>query len=159
MTTADSVHDAEEIETVRRLLHRLRQDARAKGVLLVDRSGGLLGAAGEAERYDTTSLAALTAGRVDAVDGPSELIRERELSVMCHEGRRDHLHLSIVANRALLLVAFDERSSSGLVRLRVERADSDLAGALRAMSERTVPAGGAAMPEITEGDLRALLGD
>ncbi|MBM3302554.1 MAG: hypothetical protein FJY85_21705 [Deltaproteobacteria bacterium] len=56
----------------------------------------------------------------------AQLIGEKEFSVLFHEGLRDHLHLSIVAQRIILLVIFDERSSLGLVRLRVKRATEEL---------------------------------
>src|SRR5215467_3381199 len=54
------------------------------------------------------------------------LIGEREFSVLFHEGQQDHIHISIVAKRAILVVIFDDRSSLGLVRLRVRRANGDL---------------------------------
>ena len=61
-----------------------------------------------------------------ATDGLAKLIGEREFSVLFHEGQRDHIHISIVGKRAILLVIFDERSSLGLVRLRVKRASPEM---------------------------------
>jgi hypothetical protein len=75
---------------------------------------------------DTTSLASLAAGNIAATGGLAQLIGEQEFSVLFHEGERDNLHISIVAKRVILLVIFDERSSLGLVRLRVKRASQDL---------------------------------
>ncbi len=122
MTTAHLEVFEEELERLVQALSRLRHDSNAKAVFLIDRNGQHIAAAGDVENFDSTSLASLTAGNVAATDGLAKLIGEREFSVLFHEGQRDHIHISIVARRAILLVIFDERSSLGLVRLRVKRA-------------------------------------
>jgi len=38
-----------------------------------------------------------------------------------HEGEKENIHLSVVAERVILVVIFDQRSSLGLVRLRVRK--------------------------------------
>jgi len=63
---------------------------------------------------------------VAATDGLARLIGEKEFSILFHEGERDNIHISIVAQRVILVVIFDERTSLGLVRLRVRRAMSEL---------------------------------
>jgi hypothetical protein len=42
------------------------------------------------------------------------------------EGEKDNLHISIIAGRVILVVIFDQRSSLGLVRLRVKKASDEL---------------------------------
>ena len=116
----------EEFDRLEAALRRLRYDSNARAVFLIDKNGQQIAAAGEVEEFDTTSLASLTAGNVAATDGLAKLIGEREFSVLFHEGQRDHIHISIVARRAILLVIFDERSSLGLVRLRVKRASVEM---------------------------------
>ena len=81
---------------------------------------------GDMEALDTTSLASLTAGNVAATDGLARLIGEREFPVLFHEGERDNVYISIVGQRVILVVIFDERSSLGLVRLRVRKANGEL---------------------------------
>ena len=46
--------------------------------------------------------------------------------MLFHEGQQEQINISIVANRAILVVIFDDRSSLGLVRLRVKRATGDI---------------------------------
>jgi len=144
-------------------LRRLRQDANAKAVFLIDRNGQHIAAAGETEEFDTTSLASLTAGNVAATDGLAKLIGEREFSVLFHEGQRDHIHISIVARRAILLVIFDERSSLGLVRLRVKRASVELKKVFDEMDIKAMPQEGVSEPspfsEITDEDIDALFSE
>lgn len=144
-------------------MRRLRHDANAKAVFLIDKNGQHIAAAGETEEFDSTSLASLTAGNVAATDGLAKLIGEREFSVLFHEGQRDHIHISIVARRAILLVIFDERSSLGLVRLRVKRASVELDKVFDEMNARSSPVEGTAEPspfsEITDEDIDALFSE
>ena len=44
-----------------------------------------------------------------------------------HQGERDSLHITVVAQRIILVVVFGDRSSLGLVRLRVKKASKHLA--------------------------------
>ena len=75
---------------------------------------------------DTTSLASLAAGNVAATGGMANLIGEKEFPTLSHEGERESIHICIIG-RALLVVVFDERSSLGLVKLRVKQASRELA--------------------------------
>ena len=104
------------------ILRDLWRDANARAVFVIDRNGMELSSAGEVTEFDSTSLASLAAGNVAATDGLARLIGEREFSVLFHEGRRDHIHISVVAGHYILLIIFDDRSSLGLVRLRVRQA-------------------------------------
>jgi predicted regulator of Ras-like GTPase activity (Roadblock/LC7/MglB family) len=164
MSSADFVLYEEEFKHLEEALRRLRQEANAKAVFLIDKNGQQIASAGEVEQFDTTSLASLTAGNVAATDGLAKLIGEREFSVLFHEGQQDHIHISIVAKRAILVVIFDDRSSLGLVRLRVKRASVDLEKIFEIMAqkgERGAGPGGPASPfsEITDDDIDALFGE
>ena len=126
MIPQDLVLYDEEFQKIRQALQRLLQDASAQLVFLVDKNGQQIAAVGDMNSLDTTSLASLTAGNVAATDGLARLIGEKEFSILFHEGEKDNIHISIVAQRVILVVIFDERSSLGLVRLRVRRATAEL---------------------------------
>ncbi len=126
MTAPDLVLYDEEFQRIRESLQRLRHDANSNVVFLVDKNGQQIAAVGDLQALDTTSLASLTAGNVAATDGLARLIGEKEFSILFHEGEKDNIHISIVAQRVILVVIFDERSSLGLVRLRVRRATTEL---------------------------------
>lgn len=160
--SADFVLYEEEFKHLEEALRRLRQEANAKAVFLIDKNGQQIAAAGEIEQFDTTSLASLTAGNVAGTDGLAKLIGEREFSVLFHEGQQDHIHLSIAAKRAILVVIFDDRSSLGLVRLRVKRAHTDLERIFEAMLAKSREAGdtpAGLFSEITDADIDALFGE
>ena len=56
----------EEFDRISQVLNRLKVDANAKIVFLVDKNGQQIAGAGEIDLVDTTSLASLTAGNVAA---------------------------------------------------------------------------------------------
>jgi predicted regulator of Ras-like GTPase activity (Roadblock/LC7/MglB family) len=111
----------EEFKQVDVELTKLHQQANAKVTFLVDKNGQLIASVGETQNLDTTSLASLTAGNIAATGGMAKLLGEREFTVLFHEGDRDNIHISIIGHRVILVVVFDQRSSLGLVRLRVKK--------------------------------------
>jgi predicted regulator of Ras-like GTPase activity (Roadblock/LC7/MglB family) len=127
-------------EDARRLaavLQRLCEESKSRAVFLIDKAGQLMAAAGETASVDTTSLASLTAGNIAAAGGLAQLLGEKEFSVLFHEGEKEHLHISLVGQRGILVVLFDRRSSLGLVRLRVKRAAENIDQVFTKMAERT----------------------
>ena len=166
MAAPDIVMYEEEFNQIKQIISKLRIDANAKVVFLVDKNGQQIAAHGDIENLDTTSLASLTAGNVAATDGLARLIGEKEFSILFHEGEKDNIHISIVAQRVILVVIFDERSSLGLVRLRVKKASQDLNdvfGRIMAKVEREKAQVGTAFEspfaEITDDDIDALFSE
>jgi predicted regulator of Ras-like GTPase activity (Roadblock/LC7/MglB family) len=150
----------EEFNQITTVCDRLTKDASAKVVFLVDKNGQLIAACGQTQDLDTTSLASLTAGNIAATGGLAKLIGEREFSILFHEGERDNLHISIVAGRVILVVIFDNRTSLGLVRLRVKKASEELTrifdGLLRKVE---APGAGSPFAEITDEDIDNLFSE
>jgi len=126
MAAPDLVMYEEEYQQIKDILHRLQVDSNSKIVFLVDKNGQQIAVQGDMRGVDATSLASLTAGNVAATDGLAKLIGEKEFSILFHEGERDNIHISLVAQRVILVVIFDEKSSLGLVRLRVKKASQEL---------------------------------
>jgi len=150
----------EEYQRILVLLEKLLRESNSKVIFLVDKNGQLIAATGETANLDTTSLASLTAGNIAATGGLAKLIGEKEFSILFHEGEKDNIHISIVGGRVILVVIFDQRSSLGLVRLRVKKASADLATvfedlAKRSEEEATAAGSPAASPfaEITDDDI------
>ena len=126
MAAPDLVMYEEEYQQIKEILHRLQVDSNSKIVFLVDKNGQQIAVQGDMRGVDATSLASLTAGNVAATDGLAKLIGEKEFSILFHEGEKDNIHISIVGQRVILVVIFDDRSSLGLVRLRVRKASMEL---------------------------------
>jgi len=146
------------------LLESLRREANSKFVFLVDKSGQQIASSGKLDEADPTALASLAAGNVAATEGLAQLIGENEFSTLFHEGQKDSLHISLISDRVILLVIFDEHSSLGLVRLRVKQRVGELEAIVQEMMDRatvstsSTAASAAALAEITDEDIDALFG-
>lgn len=161
MSTQQLVMYDEEFQEINQIIERLLKEANARVIFLVDKNGQLISGVGETEKFDTTSLASLTAGNIAATGGLAKLIGEKEFSILFHEGEKDNLHISIVGGRVILVVLFDSGSSLGLVRLRVKKASEELAlifESLLKKAEEKEKRGKADFPfaEITDDDIDSL---
>ena len=151
----------EELKQIQAIAERLQQDSRAKSILLIDKNGQLIAAAGETKDLDTTSLSSLVAGNVAATGGIAKLIREEEFSGQFHEGKGVSVHMSLVGRRIILVVLFDKNTTHGLVRLRVKKATEELTKIFDDLAHKAAsspapdPFGG----EITDADIDNLFND
>ncbi|MFQ5598205.1 MAG: roadblock/LC7 domain-containing protein [Nitrospiria bacterium] len=121
MLNQDLVLYEADFKLLEKELSRLNHLANGKVSFLVDKDGQLIASVGETANIDTTSLASLTAGNIAATGGMAKLLGEKEFSLLFHEGEKDNIHISLVGQRAILVIIFDHRSSLGLVRLRAKK--------------------------------------
>lgn len=126
MTDTSIIMREEQYERIVSVLHKLRTESFSRVVFLVDKNGQPIAVQGDVSNIDTTSLASLAAGNVAATGGMAQLIGEKEFPTLSHEGERESIHICIIG-RMLLVVVFDDRSSLGLVKLRVKQASRELA--------------------------------
>ncbi len=164
MPEATMIMYEDEYLYIKNILSKLRSDANAKVVFLIDKNGQQIASHGESGDLDTTSLASLTAGNVAATDGLARLIGEKEFPVLSHEGEKDNLHISVVGGKVILVVIFDEKSSLGLVRLRVKRSSSELSEAFdriinKAEQERAAMGANTPFGDISDEDIERLFSD
>ena len=150
----------EEQQQISMVCQRLARDANAKAVLLIGRDGQPIAEAGDVEELDVTSLSSLTAGNVAATGGISKILREKDFTSQFHEGEKTHVHITLVAGRAILVVLFDERSSLGLVRLRVKKASEEMARLFEQVAKKAAShSAPSILNEITDSDIDNLFND
>ncbi|TVR02560.1 MAG: roadblock/LC7 domain-containing protein [Deltaproteobacteria bacterium] len=150
----------EEQKRLQEICDRLGQESLSKAIFLLDKNGQILVESGETAQIDVTSLASLVAGTTAATSSLAKLLGEEEFPVHFHEGKRDNLHLSVVAEEYILTLIFDQRSSLGLVRLRVKKATERLVEVFRDLAERQASDPGNNMfGEITDDDIDNLFSD
>jgi predicted regulator of Ras-like GTPase activity (Roadblock/LC7/MglB family) len=150
----------EELNQILRICETLQKDSNAKAVLVIDKNGQSIASAGEVEQLDVTSLSSLTAGNVAATGGIAQLLSEKEFAGQFHEGERTNVHISIVAQRLILVVLFDERSSLGLVRLRVRKAAVELSNVIEVLVKKSESSSQPSVfAEITDADIDNLFND
>ncbi|NLY92912.1 MAG: roadblock/LC7 domain-containing protein [Myxococcales bacterium] len=160
MANPQMVMYEEEFNQIQAIVERLVKEANAQVVFIIDKNGQPIAEAGETEQLDTTSLASLTAGNIAATGGIAKLLRENDFSTQFHEGERRNIHIQLVGNRVILVVIFDNKTSLGLVRLRVKKASEQLNAIFEALLAKAQDGSGdAPFAEITDDDIDNLFND
>jgi predicted regulator of Ras-like GTPase activity (Roadblock/LC7/MglB family) len=150
----------EELQQINHVCDVLHRESNARAVLVIDKNGQTITQAGDVELLDVTSLSSLTAGNVAATGGIAQLLSEKEFAGQFHEGEKTNVHISIVGARVILVVLFDERSSLGLVRLRVRKAASELTTVLEVLVRKSESGSQPSVfAEITDDDIDNLFND
>jgi hypothetical protein len=99
---------------------------------------------------------------VAATGGLAELFGEEEFPSHFHQGRHDNLHISLVGQRMILMLVFDESSSLGLVRLRVKKASGQLARIIEEAQKKAEAESNQSdnpLADITDEDIDQLFAD
>ena len=107
-------------------LQRFLHESNARCALLVDRSGQLVATVGEQPKFDPTAFATLTAADFSANDQLARMLGESEFGALFHQGERESMYLADVARRVILVVLFDNRTTLGLVRLKMKETVNEL---------------------------------
>lgn len=162
MFNAQTVIYEDELRRLEEICGRLLRDSMARAVFLVDKVGQLVAEHGQTESIDTTSLASLVAGATAATGSLANLLGEKEFPTHYHQGERDSLYIALIGDHWILTVIFDERSTEGLVRLRVKRAGGELERVFNEMSSRARnerESSSGLFSEITDEDIEDLFSD
>lgn len=107
----------EDIEAIGKALISFLKNSNARCALLVDKDGHLVTKEGESSTVDTDTISALVAGSFAATGQMARLLGEEEFSLMFHQGKKDNIQLSLVGERTILAVIFDDRTTLGMIRL------------------------------------------
>ena len=107
-------------------LQRFLYDSNARCALLVDRAGQLVATVGEPPAFDATAFASLTAADFSANDQLAKLIGESDFTTLFHQGEKESMYLADIARRVILVVLFDNRTTLGLVRLKMKATVEEL---------------------------------
>ncbi len=126
----------EEIEKIDAVLGKMLKGAEAKCALMVDKDGHLITRQGFTHSLDTTALAALLAGSFASTKEIARLVGESEFSVLFHQGKKDHIHMSLVGDRSIMVVIFDDRTTIGMVRLYAKEAAAELGKVFESLANR-----------------------
>ena len=128
-----SSSDSERIEEI---LGNLLYESNARCALLVDRTGQLVTTVGEQPDFDSAAFASLTAADFSANDQLASLIGEEEFSSLFHQGRNESMYLADVSKRLILVVLFNQRTTLGLVRIKIKGAVEGLNAAFETVFGR-----------------------
>ena len=116
----------EDFGAITQSLQRFLYESNARCALLVDRSGQLVATVGEQPKFDPTAFATLTAADFSANDQLARLIGETDFNSLFHQVEKESMYLADVARRVILVVLFDNRTTLGLVRLKMKQTVDEL---------------------------------
>lgn len=126
----------EDFWAINTILQTLLQAASARSVMLIDKTGQLVSSIGEPPGFDVTSFASLTAADFAANQQLAEMVGESDFATLVHQGSNESLYLQMIANRVILVVLFDRKTSLGLVRLKSRRSGEDLLSVLNRLFDK-----------------------
>ncbi len=104
--------------------------------LLIDKEGHPVTRVGQTEGVNEETISALVAGSFAATREMARLLGEEEFSVLFHQGKRDSIQLTLIADRCILASIFDERTTVGMVRLYSKEASQKLTKIFTEILER-----------------------
>lgn len=116
----------EDFWSINQILQTLIRSASSRSVMLIDKTGQLVSSIGEPPGFDVTSFSSLAAADFAANAQLALMVGEKDFATLVHQGTNESLYLSLIADRVILVVLFDKKTSLGLVRLKARRASDEL---------------------------------
>jgi len=117
----------EDFGAITKSLEGFLRESNARCAMLVDRTGQLVATVGEKPKFDPTTFATLTAADFSANDQLAKLIGENDFNSLFHQGEKESMYLADISRRVILVVLFDNRTTLGLVRLKMKEIVTELA--------------------------------
>jgi predicted regulator of Ras-like GTPase activity (Roadblock/LC7/MglB family) len=111
------VYYKEDYDQIEKLLDEFLKLSNARAIFLIDKEGHLVSGKGATQTIHSETLSALVAGTFAATKEMAKLLGESEFAVMFHQGKKDHIHISLVGDRAINAIVFDEQTTVGMVNL------------------------------------------
>jgi len=122
-----------DIRKIDKVMEEFLKLSQAKCSLLIDKDGHLITRVGGDAKFNTDTISALVAGSFAATKEMAKLLGENEFSALYHQGESDNIQLSLVGDRTILTVIFDDSTTLGMVRLYV----AETLGKLQELFEET----------------------
>ncbi|MEK7448965.1 MAG: roadblock/LC7 domain-containing protein [Planctomycetota bacterium] len=109
----------DDVEQIEKLLAEFLRLSKAKSAILVDKGGYFITKQGQMGSYNTDTISALVAGSFAATKEMAKILGQEEFSVLYHQGAHDNIQLTLIGERTILAVIFDNTTTLGMVRLYV----------------------------------------
>ena len=111
-------------------LNNLLLTGDCRTVLLIDKDGRVITQEGELGKLDLSSFATLSAADFAATNQLASLLGEKEFSTVYHQGEKINIYFSLITGGIILVAIFDERTTLGMVRIKVRKTVNDLSQVL-----------------------------
>lgn len=116
----------EEMSEINSTLRGFLQRAKANAAFLVDKDGHLITREGVDEAMDIDAICGLVAGAFAATKHMALILGEEGFLNLFHQGKSANIQVTLIGNRTILAVVFDESTTIGMVRLYLAEAANAL---------------------------------
>ncbi|MBM4339011.1 MAG: roadblock/LC7 domain-containing protein [Deltaproteobacteria bacterium] len=125
----------EDLKKINFFLDKVVSSSLAHSVLLIDRSGQLITQYGNTLDIDILSLSALTAANFGATAEIAKILGEEEFTLLFHKGKSENVYFTAIGEHVIMVTLFDDKTSLGLIRLRINQIAEDLSRTLASIFE------------------------
>jgi len=115
-----------DLDKINGCLKKMVSASSAHSVLLIARSGQLIVHSGDTLDIDISALSALTAANFGATAEIARLLGEEEFTLLFHKGRSTNVYFSALGEHVIMVTLFDDKTSLGLIRLRINQVQEEL---------------------------------
>jgi len=141
----------EDTQDINDLLSKLVERSKAITALLISREGVCISKAGNIETLNSTALAALVAGMFAATREVANIVGEEQFSILLQQGEKRHIHISLIGQRNMMIVVFEDYRRIGLIRHEARSISHDLVRILEQRKlSRKEDSGDISVPEFRE---------
>lgn len=113
-------------KTIEDYLSGLVMRSEAITALLISRDGICISKVGRVESLNSTALAALVAGMFAATKEVANIVGEEQFSILLQQGQKRHIHISLIGERSMMIVVFEDYKRIGRVRHEARAIGPDL---------------------------------
>jgi predicted regulator of Ras-like GTPase activity (Roadblock/LC7/MglB family) len=153
----------EEYALIKEILKSLKTNTRSEIAFITDSEGHCIASTGEMEDSHLNSISSLIAGSMAAVNGIGQMLNVSKFTTVLTESVDKNLHISLINDRTMLIVIFDNSSNLGIIRFRVKSAIQELEKVFLTITEKLK---NSAMEEsdspfegVTDEDIDEIFGD
>jgi predicted regulator of Ras-like GTPase activity (Roadblock/LC7/MglB family) len=153
----------EEYVLIKDILKGLKNNTRAEIVFITDSEGHCIASTGEMEDSHLNSISSLIAGSMAAVNGIGQMLKVDKFSTILTESTSKNLHISLINDRTMLIVIFDNTSNLGIIRFRVKAATQELEKVFVTINEKLKSSafeqGASPFEGVSDEDIDEIFGD
>ena len=132
-------------------------------VFITDSEGHCIASSGEMDDINLNSISSLIAGSVAAINSIAQMLKIDSFSAILNESSKESLHISLINDRTMLVVIFNNTSNLGLVRFRVRNSLEQLTKVFQIIYKKLkandkIP-GGSPFEGVSDEDIDRIFGD
>jgi predicted regulator of Ras-like GTPase activity (Roadblock/LC7/MglB family) len=153
----------EEYVLIKDILKGLKANTRAEIVFITDSEGHCIASTGDMEDTHLNSISSLIAGSMAAVNGIGQMLKVEKFTTVLTESADKNLHISLINDRTMLVVIFDNSSNLGIIRFRVKTAIQELEQVFITINEKlkgtALEEGASPFEGVTDEDIDEIFGE